>query len=149
MSQIYDSGGRKKDVGAASTDHGSLSGLLDDDHTQYVLVDGTRSMTGGLDVDTTTGTVRVPRMTTTERNALTPQDGDLIYNTTLALFQRRENGAWVDSTEFTALPLVTVGHPAGLTAERAITGSPSVLVTDNGANNDVVLEVDTVDGGFY
>lgn len=31
----------------ATTDHGSLSGLLDDDHTQYLLVDGTRSMSGG------------------------------------------------------------------------------------------------------
>ena len=27
-------------------DHGSLSGLLDDDHTQYILVDGTRGFTG-------------------------------------------------------------------------------------------------------
>ena len=32
----------------SSSDHGSLGGLLDDDHTQYVLVDGTRSMTGNL-----------------------------------------------------------------------------------------------------
>ena len=31
--------------GVAPTDHGSLSGLLDDDHTQYVLTSGTRSIT--------------------------------------------------------------------------------------------------------
>lgn len=31
---------------AAPADHGSLTGLLDDDHTQYILVDGTRSFTG-------------------------------------------------------------------------------------------------------
>jgi len=30
-------------------DHGDLQGLTDDDHTQYVKVDGTRSMTGALD----------------------------------------------------------------------------------------------------
>lgn len=30
-------------------DHGALSGKGDDDHTQYLLVDGTRAMTGGLD----------------------------------------------------------------------------------------------------
>jgi len=30
-------------------DHGNLSGLGDDDHTQYLLVDGTRAMTGALD----------------------------------------------------------------------------------------------------
>jgi hypothetical protein len=32
--------------GAIVTDHGSLSGLGDDDHTQYALVDGTRAFTG-------------------------------------------------------------------------------------------------------
>lgn len=30
------------------TDHGGLTGLLDDHHTQYLLVDGTRAMTGNL-----------------------------------------------------------------------------------------------------
>lgn len=36
------------DLVAASgvTDHGSLTGLLDDDHPQYILVDGTRGFTG-------------------------------------------------------------------------------------------------------
>ena len=31
-------------------DHGGLLGVADDDHTQYLLVDGTRAMTGDLDV---------------------------------------------------------------------------------------------------
>jgi hypothetical protein len=39
--------------GVAPSDHGSLTGLLDDDHTQYLLVDGTRSMTGSLNMGTT------------------------------------------------------------------------------------------------
>lgn len=30
-------------------DHGSLSGLADDDHTQYILVDGSRAFTGDVD----------------------------------------------------------------------------------------------------
>ena len=30
-------------------DHGGLIGLADDDHTQYLLIDGSRAMTGGLD----------------------------------------------------------------------------------------------------
>jgi len=33
----------------SAIDHGNLSGLSDDDHTQYLLVDGTRAMTGALD----------------------------------------------------------------------------------------------------
>lgn len=32
------------------TDHGNLTGLLDDDHPQYLLVSGTREMTGNLDM---------------------------------------------------------------------------------------------------
>lgn len=34
--------------GAAVTDHGALSGLADDDHVQYLLVDGSRDFTGDL-----------------------------------------------------------------------------------------------------
>ena len=32
------------------TDHGGLAGLADDDHAQYLLVDGTRAMTGAIDL---------------------------------------------------------------------------------------------------
>lgn len=38
----------------ASADHGSLAGLGDDDHTQYLLADGTRAMSGNLDMGTNT-----------------------------------------------------------------------------------------------
>ena len=33
-------------INDADIDHGGLSGLADDDHTQYILVDGTRAFTG-------------------------------------------------------------------------------------------------------
>jgi hypothetical protein len=36
---------------AGVTDHGVLTGLTDDDHTQYLLIDGTRAMSGDLDMD--------------------------------------------------------------------------------------------------
>ena len=45
----------------STIDHGNLLGLLDDDHTQYLLVNGTRSMAGNLNMGTNnivnTGTV--------------------------------------------------------------------------------------------
>jgi hypothetical protein len=38
-------------VGGGASDHGALTGLTDDDHTQYLLTSGTRSMAGNLDMD--------------------------------------------------------------------------------------------------
>lgn len=130
-------------------EHDTYTGLGDDDHPQYLPVNGGRPVTGGLRIDTTTGTLRVPRLTTTERNALTPQNGDLIYNTTMNRHQRYQNGGWQDGSLAAGSAVVTIGHPAGLTEERELAGSTSLSVTDNGANSSVVLAVEAVDGGFY
>ncbi len=48
-----------------------------------------------LDVSTTTGALVVPRMTTTQKNALTATNGMIVYDTTLNKFSGYENGAWV------------------------------------------------------
>lgn len=42
---------------AGPSDHGSMAGLGDDDHLQYLLIDGSRTMTGKLTVDVDTGGV--------------------------------------------------------------------------------------------
>ena len=59
---------------------------------------GTNSVDPGatLEVDGTTGGILFPRLTTTERNALTATNGLMIYNTTDNKFQGYANGAWVD-----------------------------------------------------
>jgi hypothetical protein len=49
-----------------------------------------------LEVDGTTGGILFPRLTTTQRNALTPVNGLMIYNTTDNKFQGYAGGAWVD-----------------------------------------------------
>lgn len=49
-----------------------------------------------LEVDGTTGGILFPRLTTTERDALTPTSGLMIYNTTASKFQGYAGGAWVD-----------------------------------------------------
>ncbi len=47
-----------------------------------------------LELSSTTGALLVPRMTTTQRNALTPVNGMIIYNTTTNQMQGHINGAW-------------------------------------------------------
>jgi hypothetical protein len=56
---------------------------------------GTTKPLGALDVYSTTGALIVPRMSTTQRDALTSINGMIIYNTTTNQFNFYENGAWV------------------------------------------------------
>jgi hypothetical protein len=48
---VLDADGKVDDsmIDASGIDHGGLSGLGDDDHTQYILVDGSRAFTGNID----------------------------------------------------------------------------------------------------
>lgn len=45
-------GDREVSAVSSATDHGNLSGLADDDHVQYLLISGSRPMTGALDMGT-------------------------------------------------------------------------------------------------
>ena len=47
-------------------------------------------------VDSTTGYVQLPSLTTTQRNALSAANGMLIYNSSTNKFQGYENGSWAD-----------------------------------------------------
>jgi hypothetical protein len=49
-----------------------------------------------LEIKSTTKSMVLSRMTTAERNAMTPVDGMVIYNTTDNKFQGRANSTWVD-----------------------------------------------------
>ena len=57
---------------AGYIDHGGLIGLADDDHTQYLLITGTRAMTGALQVVSYT----------TETLPVSGTKGQIVYNET-------------------------------------------------------------------
>jgi len=54
-----------------------------------------------LDISSTTGALLVPRMTTTQMNALTAVNGMIIYDSTLNKFMFYENGSWVSGSGLT------------------------------------------------
>ncbi len=59
-------------------------------------LDGVPTIQSGLIVDNSLGTeyLKIPSLTTTQRDALTPAAGMIIYNSTTTQFQKYENGAW-------------------------------------------------------
>lgn len=82
-----------------SVDHGSVSGLLDDDHTQYSLADGTRAFTGqvtitsggmditgnvGIGISSGDGTLHVHTATAGSVTALTTADDLVVENSAQA-----------------------------------------------------------------
>jgi hypothetical protein len=56
---------------------------------------GTPTPQGALDIQSTTGALIVPRMTSGERDAMTATNGMIIYNTSTNQFNFYEAGAWV------------------------------------------------------
>ena len=57
-------------------------------------ITGTTTISGQFVVDTTTGYLRVPKMTQTQRLALTPDQGALVYDTTNGQFYAYEGSTW-------------------------------------------------------
>jgi hypothetical protein len=53
-------------------------------------------LTAGTRVEITQSPLKMASFTTTERNSLTPQNGDVIYNTTDSKFQGYAGGTWVN-----------------------------------------------------
>jgi trimeric autotransporter adhesin len=64
-----------KGGGGGGSDHGSLSGLTDDDHPQYLLTDGTRTSTDGFAVTGTLGQGTIPATGYTVRMMWYPGKG--------------------------------------------------------------------------
>ena len=78
--------------------------LLATGQTPAVYVDATQHVSVGalppnsfaaLDVQSVNGALLIPRMTTTQKNALTPTNGMMVYDATLNKFSFYQNGAWI------------------------------------------------------
>ncbi len=105
-------------------DHGALNGLADDDHTIYVLVDGTRAMTGTLTVNNGAGTNAVYSETGIDRSSGSAETFNI---------QNSGAGAMTLQVDGTAVSLV--GHTHVLTDVTDVTITAANLNTlDDGAD---------------
>lgn len=95
---------------------------------------------------TTHAGLKLNSLTTTQRDALTPANGMLIYNTTNTRFEKYEAGAWGSITGAAGAPVgaqyVTLATDSGLTSERVLTGTANqVVITDGGSGAAVTLSL--------
>lgn len=100
---IFENGdgtGYFKLANAAGTIRASLSVSTSEDSYLNIknlgIGTATPELSALLELSSTTKCLLLTRMTTTERNAMTPVNGMLIYNTTLNKFQGYEAGAWAN-----------------------------------------------------
>ncbi len=64
--------------------------------TGFIGLGGLPATSAALDIQATTGALLVSRMTSTQRDALTPTNGMIIYNTTTTSMQGYIAGAWAN-----------------------------------------------------
>lgn len=106
--------------GGGVTDHGALTGLADDDHTQYSRVDGTRAFTA-----------EVQGVAPTNPGGLVTK-GHLDGITALII------------SILTAPSYVTLANDAYLANERALAAGAGITLTDGGAGGNVTLAAKAV-----
>ena|SRR3990172_6407462 len=82
---------------ASAGNFSSLSEFMRIASTGKVGIGTTPDASAILDVASTAASIVIPRMTTTQRNAISsPVDGSIIYNDTTDKFTVRQNGVWVE-----------------------------------------------------
>lgn len=149
------------------TDHGALSGLLDDDHPQYLLLDGDRArnpVTGGIDVSD--GYLTLPNYADPATQIGSPEIGDIAYDTDDGYVVVYNGTSWVNigngGDHGTLSGLLDDDHPQyglldGNAARNEVTGtydfSDGYLIAPTypspPAVNVVDGEVAVVDGVLY
>lgn len=101
---------------------------------------GGQEASAALQVLSTTGLLYPPIMTGTQRDAITPINGGILYNSTVDKFQGRQAGAWVD---------LGAGGGGGSVATDAIWDAKGDLAVGTGADTAAKLTVGTNGQGIF
>ena len=110
--------------GGGVTDHGALTGLADDDHTQYVLVNGTRVMTGDLTINKV-GPKFIAKPTDSDSPALILEDTSSNY----------KGRVYVTGDD-----MVVLGEDGELYLSTAVTTGGNVLLETKGVTRLTVAD---------
>lgn len=115
-----------------------------------------QTMSAGLTLSGTTATLKLPELTTTQRDNLTPGEGMLIKNTTTGTIQSYTGGAWASvGTDATANGSTTVAGKfeeatvaeqgsataAGGTGARLVLAAANLVKTSSGAGDENKIAV--------
>ena len=133
-------------------DHGDLDGLTDDDHTQYLLIDGTRAMTGDLNLDGGEGALSFTaddssiQLLDNQSASLVIQESSNAYLTfvTTNSGEKIVSAKPIEGTTFDATTDFTVGSTVITDDSIVMTPSANDTITISGATNGV-LNIQTVD----
>ena len=133
-------------------DHGDLDGLTDDDHVQYLLINGTRSMTGGLNLAggenalSFTAEDSSIQLLDNQSESLIIQEDSNAYLTfvTTNSGEKIVSAKPIEGTTFDATTDFTVGSTVITDDSIVMTPSTSDTITIAGATNGA-LSITTVD----
>lgn len=98
-----------------------------------------------LDLSAMPKAVYLPILTTTQRNALTPQSGFLIYNSTNSRMERYEGGQWLAMNNpigFAGKAYTATSDAISNTIVKSITGSGRIIALINGAAAAFTIVID-------
>jgi hypothetical protein len=145
-------------TGASPTDHGALAGLSDDDHTQYLLADGTRALTAAWDAgsfgitaetftsDVATGTAP---LTVTSTTLVSNLNADLLDGNEASAIDYSFVSGNDGATDITAAQLEELSDGSTTTLHEHNDEEINVTATYTGfLDSDTTLDaaLDTVDG---
>ncbi|KKL00918.1 hypothetical protein LCGC14_2627890, partial [marine sediment metagenome] len=144
-------------VSAAAQDHGTLAGLNDDDHAQYVLADGTRALAGAWDmgsqnltnVNIDSGTIDGVTITSPVLDGTVTNTGATLVMPAFTAGGLISANGYIDMATGTSIrnSLTTGGHWFGLTA-RDVDGSAWVALARVINANDPYIDFGTAGGAL-
>lgn len=137
----------------AQIDHGGLGGLSDDDHSQYSLVDGTRTFTGGITAPGATiaasaAHTQLKIVSDTDKRANvklldTDNDGWSFRKNTAANNKQFEIAYTTDDSSYTDYLSISAAGEMNLPLQPAFQAAPSSEQSNIAVNSDVTVVFDS------